>query len=472
MKTLYTIILSLGFHISFMAQIANRQTHENMADSIKTLYNTKKFSAIYEKLSLSFQSALSQKDFTTFLENNIYAGFGEIKEQEYLSDEKQYHSFLSHFNAGNLRLNLSIDKAGKINGFQFLPYKAPSKSVNDDIISDNKNRSPIDSVVNLVASKFIRNGDNCGLSIGISINGEHYYYNYGEIRRNSKILPSNETIYEIGSMSKTFCGLLLAQAVSEKKIDLEDDVRKYLPGKYPQLEDGKNFIRIKHLVTHSSGLPRIPSDLLTKKGFDSLNPYKHYTREDILAFLKDVQLETEPGTVFEYSNLGMAVLGIILERIYKLPFDQLVKEKICVPIQMTSTGVMLSPEQLSRFADGYNAAGQQTPHWDLEAFSAAGALRSTTSDMLKYLDYNAIEGDESTKLAHKVIYNNREKIAMSWFVKNAGGLDTEYWHNGATFGSGSFEAFLKEKKYAVVVLANSSTSVDFIGIAIIKHLLQ
>jgi CubicO group peptidase (beta-lactamase class C family) len=336
-------------------------------------------------------------------------------------------------------------------------------------LSDNLKITSLDSLVEGVVARFIQSSENCGISIGISKNGKNYFYNYGETKRGSGQLPDPNSIYETGAVTKTFCGLLLAQAILEKKIGTEDDIRKYLPGKYTNLAHGKSFIRVKHLANHTSGLAGLPDDLKLKPDFDSLNPYKHYSREMLLDYLKQVKPNGEPGTVCNYSSMGMALLGMILENVYQQPFDSLVREKICIPNQMSSTGIDLSAEQLLHFTEGHNGFGSTTAHWEFDAFVAAGGLKSSAADLLKYLNNNLAENDAATKLSHEISYSGREHVALAWYVKKSenGNL---FWHDGATYGFGCFAGFNREKNCSVVILANLSASVDFIAIALLKYL--
>ncbi len=337
-------------------------------------------------------------------------------------------------------------------------------------LTDNKKQTPLDSVVENAAGNYIQSPQNCGLSIGVFKNDSIYFYNYGETKMDNKVLPDKNTIYEIGSVTKTFCGILLAYAVTEGKIRPEDDIRNYLPEKYPNLETNKQFIQVKHLANHTSGLPRVPENITAQPDYNKQNPYKNYDKKMIFDYLKSISLSTEPGEICEYSNLGMALLGIILENIYNKSFEELVKEKICAPNAMNSTTIDLTADELKRFADGYNADGEPTPHWDLGAFAPAGAIRSSAADMINYLNYNINEKDAATKLAHQSTFNKNSNVALAWHL-----IITKYnnqliWHNGGTFGFSSFCGLIKEQRTGVVVLSNSGTNVDFIGLSILKFL--
>lgn len=337
-------------------------------------------------------------------------------------------------------------------------------------LSDNKKQTPLDSLVDKAVLGFIQSPENCGISIGFTKNDTSYFYNYGETKRDSKILPSAATSYELGSVTVTFCGILLAQAVTENRLRLEDDIRKYLPGIYPQLTFNKKAILIKHLANHTSGLSQIPEDMLTQPDFDSLNPYKNYTTQKIYSYLRSIQLTSEPGTAYDYSNLGVAVLGLILEKVYGQSFDELVKEKICQPNNMTNTGVTL--HAIHQSASGYNQDGVPMPAWDLGAFAAAGGLKSSGADMLAYLSYNLKEKDKAVRLAHMQTFKDRQALGLCWFINKTKYGNTLTWHNGATYGFSSFCGFVKEKNCSVVILSNTATSVDYIGIAILNYLQQ
>jgi CubicO group peptidase (beta-lactamase class C family) len=452
------------------AQMANEAVHGRMADSIKKLFNTRHFKEIYQLTTSDFQKAIAEKDVVNLLENQIFFPLGKIEKLEFLKKNSEFYAYLLSFKADTVQLNIAVNGRLEVAYLQLLPYKEPPSLKRLKYASDNKKITGLDSLVDKTLVDYMQSFDNCGIGIGITWNGTDYFYNYGEIKKDSGIPATKNTIYEIGSVTKTFCGLLLAQAVTEGKIALNADIRDYLPGKYPDLNYKGKPILIEHLANHTCGLERIPANLITQPDFDSLNPYKRYTRQMLFDYLKHAKLNNSPGTVCDYSNMGMALLGIILEEVYGQSFEKLVKEKICLPNNMNSTGIHLSNDQLARFAEGYNQDGTSTPHWDLGDFAAAGALRSTVVDMLAYLKYNLAEPDSATKLAHESTHNSRENIGLAWFIQKTKQGNTLFWHNGGTYGFSGFTGFIPEKKCALVILGNSGTNVDYIGIAILKYL--
>jgi len=216
----------------------------------------------------------------------------------------------------------------------------------------------------------------------------------------------------------------------------------------------------------------VPENLKTLPGYDSLNPYMNYPEQSVYNYLHEIQLHVEPGTVSEYSTLGMALLGLIIETAYDRPFEDLVKEKICLPNNMLSTNFLLSSKQLQESAIGYNQYGKATPAWYLGTFNPAGGLKSSCNDMITYLEYNLSETDEAPRLSHIPAFNDRQTLGLGWLIKTTKQNNTLIWHNGSTFGFNAFAAFIKEKKCSVIVLANSASSVEYIGIAILNYLQQ
>jgi CubicO group peptidase (beta-lactamase class C family) len=332
-------------------------------------------------------------------------------------------------------------------------------------ISDNRLQTKLDTFVNDLVKSYMQSPQNCGLSLGISFRGTNYFYNYGEVKRGSGIPTNTSTIYEIGAISNVFCGFLLAQAVLENKINLEDDIRNYLPGNFSNLEFREEPIRVSHLARHSSGLPNIPDDLTSGQGYDALNPYKHYSKQMILDYLKSVKI-TEPGKAFQYSSLGITVLGMILEKVYGKTIDELVKEKIT---GLKNTSVNLNSTQEKDLAYGYNDHGESTPHWDLGDWGATGGIHSTTSDMLALMDFH-LKANEINKLIFNPVSLGRETLGLAWFIKRTKQGNTLSWHNGGTYGFSGFCGFLRERESSVAVLANSGTNVDYIAIAILNYL--
>jgi CubicO group peptidase (beta-lactamase class C family) len=246
-----------------------------------------------------------------------------------------------------------------------------------------------------------------GLSIGILINGKTIFYGYGETERGNRQLPDEHTIFGIGSITKTLTATLLACAVLDGKLNLDDPVSKYLPDSIPALEYLGIPVTIRTMANHSSGIPRMPSNLHPK---DTLNPYKDYDDNDLFSFYKNFKLERKPGDKYEYSNLAAATLGVILERIYKRPYESLVLERICNPLGMNDTRQFTKSGDSLRLAKGYGPKYTLQAAWDYKSMAGAGSIHSTASDLLKFGVANmgaAPSGlNEAMQLTHQQIFKH------------------------------------------------------------------
>lgn len=330
---------------------------------------------------------------------------------------------------------------------------------------------PLDWKMDSIVKNFMDNPANCGLSIAVYSNKKVSYYNYGSIKRGTKQLPNNKTIYEIGSISKTFTGILFAQAVLDKKLNLNDPVKKHLGEAYTNLSFKDKDVQLVHLANHSGRIHRVPFDLMKQPGFDMNDPYKNYSKEMVMTYMKTMKPDTFPGVKNEYSNLGMGLLGMIEENIYGKTYEELITEKICKPLGMNDTKITIAVTDTSRFAKGYNSEGVQVPYWNLGAIPGAGGIRSTTEDMINYVKANLEEKDPALQLSHQTTYKDeRDHIGLAWHKTITKKGNELVWHNGRTGGFGSFCGFIKSKEIAVVVLANSGNPVDQIAIGILKLL--
>ena len=278
-----------------------------------------------------------------------------------------------------------------------------------------------------------------------------------------------DTIFEIGSITKVFTSLLLADMADRKEVRLDDPAAAFLPGDVTMPEWSGKAITLLDLATHSSGLPRVPGNLNPK---DPANPYADYGVKDLYEFLSAYTLPREPGEAVEYSNLGAGLLGHVLSLRAGMDYETLVKVRITEPLGMPDTGVTLSPSMKQRFATGHNAMLQSVAHWDFDALAGAGALRSTANDMLTFLE--AFLGIRETSLSkameamlqvRRPVGATRFEIALGWNL-----LGDFAWHDGGTGGFRSFIGYDQKARAGVVVLSNAFTAagVDSIAIQILN----
>lgn len=286
----------------------------------------------------------------------------------------------------------------------------------------------------------------------------------------TKVTP--KTIFEIGSVTKAFTGILLADSVRRGTVNLDDPIDKYLPqGVTAPTFDGRH-ITLLDLAQHRSGLPRLPTNF--DMTADPKNPYAHYSVDRLYEFLNGYKLTRSPGARYEYSNLGAGLLGHVLGLACERSYADLVQERLCRPMGMIDTVFKLTDDQRKRLAPGHDGP-VRTTNWDsFEAMTAAGALLSTGADMITFIEANLgfRESKLATALADSIAPRADTetpdvRIGLGWHISSDKGTEI-IWHNGGTGGYRAFCGFAPSKKLGVVVLTNSTESADDIGF----HLLE
>ena len=317
-----------------------------------------------------------------------------------------------------------------------------------------------------------------GLSIGVLRGGRTAAFGFGRVNRRSTQTPGERTVFEIGSVTKTFTGTLLADAVVCKQMTLDDPVQKWLPaGTASPTRDGKEIL-LWHLATHTSGLPRLSKTLTAQVVKNPGNPYARYSVDEMYADLKAARLACVPGEKYAYSNFAAGLLGQILARRAGVGYEELVRARICGPLGMNDTSMTLSADQRARLAPGHDADLTPSANWDIPTLAGAGALRSTVHDMLLYAaaQLGCRDGPlaEAAALAHKPRHEiskdpkNPQSIGLGWMYNTKLQI---LWHNGQTGGYHSFVAIWKPKQVGVVVLSNCSDgAIDRVGDQILSLL--
>jgi CubicO group peptidase (beta-lactamase class C family) len=311
----------------------------------------------------------------------------------------------------------------------------------------------------------VDNGYNVGIIVGLIDGRGSSYFSYGETVFGNATTPDEHTVFEIGSITKVFTSILLADMVRSGELALDDPIDLYFPEGVTAPQGGGRSITLYDLATHTSGLPSMPSNFAPA---DAANPYADYTVEQMYAFLSEYALQREIGSQYEYSNLAAGLLGNLLANAAGMTYGDLIEQKITSVIDMDDTAIELTPDQQQRLARGH-VGTTVVPNWDIPALAGAGALRSTASDMLTFLAANT--GVEETRLygAMSETHQPREtagsasmQVALGWHVRSDGDRKV-VWHNGGTGGYRSFAGFLQGGTTGVVVLTNTNVSADDIG---------
>jgi D-alanyl-D-alanine-carboxypeptidase/D-alanyl-D-alanine-endopeptidase len=300
--------------------------------------------------------------------------------------------------------------------------------------------------------------------VGIITKHGRRFISYGHFGDGISRTPDADTVFELGSISKVYTGLLLCDMVEHHEVNFSDPVAKYLPAsvKMPT-RDGKQ-ITLLDLAMHVSGLPRMPSNFNPK---NPGNPYADYSVDQMYDFLSHYQLTRDPGAKYEYSNLGAGLLGHALALRAGTDYETLLRTRITGPLNMNQTAVLFTPEMKAQLAPGHDQGMHKAENWDIPTFAGAGGIRSTASDQLTFLAANLGLLKSPLQPAMKKMLSIRRTayggvaIAVGWHIFT--GPQEIICHNGATGGYRSFMGFDPARKVGVIVLSNSSNDVDDIA---------
>jgi len=293
---------------------------------------------------------------------------------------------------------------------------------------------------------------------------------YGRVRIDGPE-PTVDTIVEIGSIAKVFTGFLLADMVERGEVALDDPVRKFLPTSVTVPSFGGKDMSLADLATHTSGLPRdsVPVDLESDR-----SPYAGYGVNDLYSFLGKYRLERAPGSQWEYSNVGVGLLGHALARRAGVGYEDLMRRRLFDPLGMTSTRITVDAEQGVRRATGHNAKLVPVPAWTGEGIAAAGGLSSTAADLLKFAA-DVLDSASPRKAVYARMTSVKRPSAEKRVQQTLGwdlfrlGPNEIIAHSGGTFGFESRLLVDRTRKRAVVAWANGRSGggvADLVGAAL------
>ena len=283
--------------------------------------------------------------------------------------------------------------------------------------------------------------------------------------------PGADSIFEIGSITKVFTALALAKQSLAGLVDLDEPVRQLLPAGVQVPSRAGREITLRHLATHTSGLPCLPKGMLWRVLLhpNEPDPYAKCSAELILEGLSRTKLHAPPGDRFRYSNLGGGLLGLALASRAGTTYESVIDAEVCRPLVLTDTHISLDPARAERLAQGHTRSRKATPLWNLNALAGAGALRSTAIDLVRFaraqLDPGTSEIADAIELTHQPQHriNRLAGVRLGWMgLRLHPRFDSVdlIWHNGGTGGFRSWIGFIPAKQAAVVVLSNTARSVD------------
>ncbi len=304
-------------------------------------------------------------------------------------------------------------------------------------------------------------GTGAGVTVAVYAHGQRRIFCYGEARPDS--------IYEIGSMTKTFTGLLLAQMVAQGKLKVDDPVRELLPPGTVAKPQGAE-ITLLDLAAQRSGLPPMP-DNISVANLDQ--PYADYHAADLFAYLGKHGVENPTHAPSQFGSLGFGLLGAALANRAGKAYGALIQDEIAGPLGLRDTAITLAPEQKARMIAGHDQFHKPALVWESDALAGAIGLRSTAGDLLTYLaaylhpeqamispgfaGSGTIQSALRQSLELRGEVTGNMQIAMGWLYQAETG---NYWHNGATAAHSMYAFFNPKGDYAAVVLYNTSPGVQ------------
>jgi len=330
------------------------------------------------------------------------------------------------------------------------------------------NKFHLSETLKKIIQEKVDTGKHESLFVGIVDENDTDYYCYGNTAKDGNPIDEN-TIFEIGSISKIFTCVILADMVVNGDIHLDDPVEKFLPESVKVPSKNGKKITLLNLATHTSGLPRMHSLLSDPK---SDKKYE-YTKDGMYDFFSDFEIPREIGSQCEYSNTGGSLLAHVLSLHAGKSYEQTLKETILDRLGMDSTCVNQCDELRDRFAKPHHL-GKIVDELNLpDEMAGAGGIKSSGKDMLAFLSYAMGIKDSDlrdsfhlTQIAnHKI--NEMQSIGLGWVIINNGKRNI-IWHNGATDGFASFVGFDSDSKKGVIALTNSQEFVDKIGLEILE----
>jgi CubicO group peptidase (beta-lactamase class C family) len=320
---------------------------------------------------------------------------------------------------------------------------------------------PVDASVRELGREWLATSDGIGLSIGVYAGGQRYFYNFGATRLDGNTPPTKDTIYEIGSISKTMTGQLLARAIVEGRATLNDEAARYLDEPYPNLENGGDIVRLLHLANMTSHLSDTIPDLTQVRSLPGetllktrMRVLEEYTRAEFLRQLHVVKPQRRPGSDPAHSNVASMLLGVVLEKLYGEPFEAILARQIERPLKMGSG----TAPPVKLLAQGYTSDNAESPGFVAQTQYSSGSLRYSAEDLLRYASWQVVERDASVKLAHRPTWqtpDRRQGVAFYWIAEESPqGRRLRY--SGGTFGFASMCDLYPEAGVAVVLLSNKA----------------
>ena len=425
-----------------------------LVDDFIKAYNNEDYHSVFELFSDEMKIALPKKNLKKFLKN-LNSNAGKISENDFLRKENNVVIYKLTFENWISQYSFSFNDEKEISEvFYFDDFQEPTlpKSAIYGLPEKGKTISKAQLELIFEKSKYFPNSSELSIAF---INGDSVNY-YGVIRQNDSIIYINNSqhIFEIGSITKLFTANLLAKAVLDNRVKFDENINDYL-----RIKINKNTkISFKSLANHTSGLPRMPSNFDDQIDLPE-NPYKNYDQSYLEDYLKNfLKVDKKAIGVPSYSNIGFAILGYTISKIYEMSYEDLIQQFIFSKFKMNSS--FISADKVDkRLVKGLNEKGDITSNWDLSSMTSAGGILSNVEDLVKFGSAHFDESNVELNLMKKKTaeVNEQIDIGIGWHIINSEKTENKWlWHNGGTGGYSSSMALDVKNKTGIVVLSNVS----------------
>ncbi|MFH6969226.1 serine hydrolase domain-containing protein [Flavobacterium sp. FlaQc-28] len=305
------------------------------------------------------------------------------------------------------------------------------------------NKQTVENAITNNAVQLLEDKRFHSVSVAVFKDGKATIKHFGELTIGKGNKPNDSTLYELASVTKTFTGYIAAKAVLDKKINLDDDIRIYLDEPYPNLEFKGEPIRIRHLITHTSGFPNFPIKSENKTAF--------------FEGLKLIKIETKPGEIYFYSNTAPELTAYILEKVYQKPYEELVMDFVLKPNKMNETKFTLNESDKTRLVKGYNDKNELMPNFNRTLWGGISGLHSTTTDLVKYMKLQLDKSNPIVNESHKKLYKEGSDFweGYHWYIiENDDSLI--YRHHGGIYGMQNWFVIYPKQNIGISILTNTS----------------
>jgi CubicO group peptidase (beta-lactamase class C family) len=459
MKKIGWIVLLCVLSGEIAAQSKQTLNNDRVKDKIVALLNANDYIGIYQLADISFKKGITEDQFVNFLAGT--QDYGKVIKTELLNTGKDGISkYKVYYKKKLLQLDLKATKSLHFDAFGLSYYSLPIVHTRKNFPTNNAMKTRLDSSVQKAVTPYMSNQNVSGLSVGVLQNGTMSTYHFGEVKKGANQLPTDETLYEIGSITKTFTGIILANTVKEGKVELNDDIRKYLEGSFPNLQYHDTPIQLVHLASHTSRLPSQPLIVNTRE--DPFDPEQVFSEKVLADILHNIKIDTLPGTKIEYSNFAVSLLGYILEKVHNVSYEQLLEKCIFIPARMTQSKISFTTADFKNYAQGYTVSGDTVNYWRNKLVEPAGGIRSTTKDMLLYIQAQLEAPKESAMwLSHQLtIGDNQRGKGLNWGISTTKKGYLVWSHDGGTYGFSSLCLIYPELNSGIILLTNNGNHND------------